>query len=148
MDTRCDGLKSFDEFLNNGFFTSVEFHPALFEAHGKKDINKDGVPLKEGNEVCGLGDASSSFGAEKGNPFIKECMDFLVRVILLVRMVDFSGLDKPSVMLMLAVKHGFRYIDKEQIISNGIHIYPSWVFAGNSATRRVDSYSMHFCDSS
>ena len=60
----------------------------------------------------------------------------------------FMDLINPSVMPMLAVKHGFRYIDKEQIISNGIHIYPSWVFAGNSATRRVDSYSMHFCDSS
>ena len=149
MDTDVMVYKSFDEFLNNGFFTSVEFHPALFEAHGKKDINQDGVPSKEGNEVCCLGMLAALFGAEKGNPFIKECMDFFgTRHFVGEDGGLFMDLINPSVMPMLAVKHGFRYIDKEQIISNGIHIYPSWVFAGNSATRRVDSYSMHFCDSS
>ena len=90
--------------------------------------------------------ASSSFLAQKkGNPFIKECMDFFgTRHFVGEDGGLFMDLINPSVMPMLAVKHGFRYIDKEQIISNGIHIYPSWVFAGNSATRRVDSYSMHF----
>lgn len=56
----------------------------------EKDINKDGVPLKEGNEVCGLGMLAALFGAEKAIRLLKNAWTSLVRVILLVRMVDFS----------------------------------------------------------
>lgn len=149
MDTDVMVYKSFDEFLNNGFFTSVEYHPVLFETYGKKDIDENGIPFKEDNHVCGLGMLSALFGAQKGNRFIKEIMEFYESRHFVGRDGKLSmNLIIPAVMPMLAVKHGFRYIDKEQVINEGIHIYPSWVFAGSPATRRVDSYSMHFCDSS
>lgn len=51
-------------------------------------------------------------------------------------------------MATLAVKYGFRYIDKTQVLDNNMIILDSSVFAGNAATFSKQSYSMHYCDGS
>lgn len=106
-------------------------------------------PLQEGNEVCGLGMLAALLGAEKGNLFIKECMDFFGEHHFVGEDGKlFMELINPAIMPMLAVKHGFRYKNEEQNLDGNMKIYPSWVFVGNNFTRNADSYSMHFCDSS
>ena len=52
MDTDVMTYKSFDEFLGNSFFTSVEFHPQGFEVVGAKQIDDKGyaIPYEAGDK--------------------------------------------------------------------------------------------------
>lgn len=149
MDTDVMVYKPFDEFLHYNFFSSIEYHPKIFYQYGKFDIDEEGIPIQEGNEVAGLGLLAALFGAEKGNLYIKECMEFFgSRHFITKDGHMFMELINPAIMPMLALKYGYRYIDKTQSLENNMMIFSSSVFAGNSETRTKDSYAMHYCDSS
>lgn len=149
MDTDVQVYKNFDEFLSNSFFTSVEFHPNDFKNKGISQIDKFGNPLRKGEAICGIGLLAALYGAEKGNPFIKECMDYFGNR----HFVNNDGslymdIINPAIMATLLNDYGFKYIDKKQDLGKGIVVYPSSVFAGDISTRTANSYSMHWCDSS
>jgi len=149
MDTDVMVYKPFDKFLQYNFFTSIEFHPKIFSQHGKYDIDEEGLPIQEGNEVAGLGLLAALFGAERGNLYIKECLDFFGnRHFMTEDGYMFMDLINPAIMPMLALKYGYRYIDKNQLLKDNMMIFSSSVFAGNLATKTKDSYAIHYCDSS
>ena len=149
MDTDVMTYKSFDEFLGNSFFTSVEFHPQGFEVVGAKQIDDKGYPKNPEKGVQGMGLLAALYGAEKGNAFIKECMDFFGNRHFINS--DGSLYEQeinPGIMARLLVKHGFRYVDKQQQLAGGMLILPSSVFAGDILCRTKESYAMHFMDNS
>lgn len=149
MDTDVKVYKSFDEFLHWGFFSSVEFHPNAFKNVGIKQLDSNFYPIKEGDVINGLGILAACCAAEKGNPFIKECMDFFgQRHFIKEDGSLFVDIINPGIMATIATKYGFRYKDENQQLSNNMMIYNSSIFAGNPATRNKDSYCMHFCDGS
>ena len=76
MDTDVMTYKSFDKFLGNSFFTSVKFHPQGFEVVGAKQIDDKGYPKNPEKGVQGMGLLAALYGAETGNAFFKEFMDF------------------------------------------------------------------------
>ena len=149
MDTDVMVYKPFDEFLKNAFFTSVEYHPEGFNAVGVKQIDDSGYPLEPDKGVSGLGLLAALYGAEKGNPFIKECLDYFgERHYINPDGTLHEDEINPGIMAKLLVNYGFRYKDMKQELDGGILILPSSVFAGDPATRSADSYSMHFRDNS
>lgn len=149
MDTDVEVYKPLDEFLEYDFFTSVEFHPSIYEAYGKNRIDKDGCKLPEYESVGGIGLLAALFGARKGNAFIKECMDFFEqRHFIRDDGSLFQDLINPAIMANILEKYGFRFFDREQSLSENMKVFDSSVFAGNVQTRTKNSYSMHWCDSS
>ena len=58
------------------FFSSIEFHPTIFQQTGYFQVDSQGHPHMAGDSVGGLGILAALFGASAGNPFIKECLDF------------------------------------------------------------------------
>ena len=96
-----------------------------------------------------MGLLAALYGAEKGNPFIKECLDYFgCRHFINPGGSLHEDEINPGIMAKLLVKHGFRYVDKKQALNGNMMIYPSNVFAGDSLTRDKDSYAMHFMDNS
>ena len=149
MDTDVMVYKSFDEFLNFSFFTSVENHPTSFEVDGMKMVDENGYPKDLTQGISGMGLLAALYGAEKGNPFIKECLDYFgCRHFINPDGSLHEDEINPGIMAKLLVKHGFRYVDKKQALNGNMMIYPSNVFAGDSLTRDKDSYAMHFMDNS
>ena len=149
MDTDVMVYKSLDEFLNFSFFTSVENHPTSFEVDGMKMVDENGYPKDVTKEISGMGLLAALYGAEKGNPFIKECLDYFgCRHFINPDGSLHEDEINPGIMAKLLVKHGFRYVDKKQALNGNMMIYPSNVFAGDSLTRDKDSYAMHFMDNS
>ena len=55
MDTDVKVFKKFDDFLKYDFFSSVEYHPDIFEEYGRRQVDTDGNSLKEGDSIGGLG---------------------------------------------------------------------------------------------
>jgi hypothetical protein len=149
MDTDVKVFKSFDPFLHWDFFSSVEYHPEIFQEKGIKQINVKGEALNEGDTIAGIGILAACIAAQKGNPFIKECLDFFGnRHFIKEDGSLFTDIINPGIMATIATQYGFRYIDKDQLLDNNMMIYNSSVFAGNPATRNKESYSMHYCDGS
>lgn len=75
-----------------------------------------------------MGLLAALYGAEKGNAFIKECMDFFGNRHFINS--DGSLYEQeinPGIMARLLVKHGFRYVDKQQQLAGGMLILPSSV---------------------
>lgn len=150
IDTDVKVFRPFDEFLEYDFFSSVEYHPDIFEKVGRKQVDEEGNPYKTGDSVHGLGILSALFGASKENTFIKECMDFY-------NIRHFVGEDGslfvdsiiPDIMATIAVKYGFRYKNEKQYLKNNMVLFDSSVFCGDPVTfHPIESYSMHYCDGS
>lgn len=146
MDTDVMVYRPFDEFLQYSFFTSVENH--LNAEDFPKHFNAEGLPLVEG-EAPAVGLLAALYGAEAGNPFIKECLDYFgSRHYIHPDGSLHEDEINPGIMARLLIKHGFRYKDEKQILKNNMVVFPSSVFAGDIKTRTAESYSMHFMDNS
>lgn len=153
MDTDVEVLKPFDEFLHWDFFSSVEYHPRTFRAIGRKQVDGEGRLLKEGDVVEGLGLLSALFGARKGHPFVRDCMEYYKKRHF-VREDGSMDLDviNPGIMATIAAtRYGFRFKDTEQRLGEdgGMMIYDSSVFASSGwyADRKVN-YAVHYADGS
>lgn len=149
MDTDVMVYKPFDVFLSNDFFSSIEYHPQIFDTTGKDQVDGEGRRKAEYDHIDGLGILAACCGAKEGHPFIKECMDYFGnRHFIDSEGKMFLDIINPAVMPLLLEQEGFRYINKEQHLKDGITIYDASVLAGNIHTRTKDSYAMHWCDAS
>jgi hypothetical protein len=149
LDTDVFVYKSFDDFLKYDFFTSVESHPISFESSGKFQVDGNGILLKSNQIVDGMGLLAATFGASRGNIFIKECMDYFGgRHFINEDGTLFENIINPGIMAMILYKYGFRYVDEEQRLNHNMIVFPSSIFAGDVMTKTEKSYSMHWCDCS
>lgn len=150
MDTDVKVFKRFDEFLKYDFFSSVEYHPDIFKKEGQIQINDEGYPLKEGDVIVGLGILAALIASTPGNPFVKECMDFFgSRHFIKEDGSLFIDIINPGIMASIAVKYGFRYIDKTQFINDNMVLFDSSIFASDIINYSEEkSYSMHYADGS
>lgn len=149
LDTDVKVFKSFDEFLNWDFFSSVEYYPKIFSTKGKKQLDYNKHALIPNDYIDGLGILAACFGAKKGNLYIKECMDFYSsRHFVKEDGSLFTEIINPGIMATIATKYGFVYDDAEQKLQDNMKIYHSSVFAGDLSTLNANSYCMHYCDGS
>lgn len=136
LDTDIDMFKSFDSFLNDGMFIGREYY--VHKEQGKEDY----VAL-----------TSHCFGAEKGHPFIKECLEFyehrhFIRSYNenLPQELRYDMTIIPMLQMRLAEKYGFdakNCVNKLQILSNGIHVYPYQYFDQPGYTSMKDVVCIH-----
>lgn len=149
MDTDVMVYKRFDEFLVKSFFTSIELHPKSFAEKGVMQLDGNGLPFDENKCVAGMRLLAACFGAEKGNVFIKECLDYFGNRHYINQ--DGSLYEdeiNPGIMAKLLLKYNFRYKDEKQFLAENMLVLPSNVFAGDPQTRTKHSYAMHFMDNS
>lgn len=144
MDVRV--LKSFDDFLDNDFFTFHEYQPDMYKmALSERSIDT------EGRRVCGgyvpfFGLQAAAFGGVKGSNHIKDLMRFyedgksfynkdgLMRTQILA----------PYIYSVMAEKWGYRYKDVKQEY-DGATIYPSSYVACYKNLKCSESYGVHEC---
>ena len=116
--------KSFDPFLNNRMFIGKE---------NSEEFQHDGC----GRHLNKL--TSHCFGAEKGHPFLKDCVDYYKKRHFILS--DKESLPQglrydmrllPSIHALLAIKYGYKgnVLDagKEEVLTEDIHVYPSHFF--------------------
>ena len=136
LDTDIDMFKSFDPFLNDGMFIGREYY--VHHEQGKEDF----VTL-----------TSHCFGAEKGHPFLKECLEFYENRHFirshnekLPQELRYDMTIIPMLQMRLAENYGFdsrNSINKLQILSNGIHVYPYQYFDQPGYTNMENVVCIH-----
>ena len=126
LDSDVILLKRFDDFLGNSFFSSMEYHPTQIEKCGTMNyIDSNGKRIAD-KYIEGIQIQAAVMGAEKGNPFVKEVMDWysdkhFVNEDGTIR----TNVLSPYIYARVAEKIGFIYKDIDQNLPGGIHIYPS-----------------------
>lgn len=115
VDTDLEIRKNIDVFLNNRAFSSFE---------SKEYIQ------------------TAIMGAEKGHPWIKELLDYYVNkpFVLNDKILDMT----PNPVIITKItkeKYCLTLNNKEQILKDGIHIYPNYFFAVNNYYQK--NYTVH-----
>ena len=139
--------KSFDSLLNDGFFSAVEKGSGVYDYSNLLDA--EGNLLDTGTwNVPGFGLQAAVMGSVPGHPFVRKCMEWYEKEPFLLPdgSLSIQTLIAPNVFARIAVDYGFRYIDCEQSLAEGIHILPSSAIA--SSLRHVDPRCMavHCCN--
>lgn len=111
LDSDVEVFQSLNRFLNDSFFTGIE---RSSNGADRRDQIEAGI-----------------MGSEKGFPFLKECMSYFENTHFIHEdgSYDNSKIVAPEIYTRPAEKYGFVHEDKEQILSNGIHIYPRSVLS-------------------
>ncbi|MDY5122302.1 MAG: glycosyltransferase [Treponema sp.] len=146
LDSDVVVKKSFDEFLNKPFFTSIEYNPKIYKDTGSnKLVKKDGTKEHPDDRIVGMTLQAAIVGSEKNNPIIKECMEYYESHHFLKEdgTPDMS-FTAPNNMAAVMERYGFKYFNKEQVLDEGrIQIYDTKIFASGLQYTHPDNYAIH-----
>ena len=125
--------KSFDTFLNNDFFTAVEYHPKVIKENDTLSLlNEDGSSKKNGEQKTGIGLQAAVIASIPNHPFIKDAMTWYNDNHFILQDGSFNNLFiAPDVLAMYAEKYGFRFVNEEQHLKNNMLVLPSNIIAGD-----------------
>jgi hypothetical protein len=150
FDSDVRVFKRVDEFLKYNFFTSHEIHPGNFTVNEQSKLNADHLPINKDDYIYGLNIQAAIMGSVKGNPLVKECMDFYNDKHLIGK--DGKALLEDFIIgpyvSKKAEKYGYKYHESEQLLDNNMIILKPEVFVGNSVFLTRDSYAIHLCNGS
>jgi hypothetical protein len=136
--------KSVDEFLDNGFFSFVEYHPNGFKPYCDL-VDKMGNPLTD-KHIPGLCIQAAFMGAEKKHPFVKSCMDYYENIHYINENgTYYEDIIAPDIYALCARKFGFKYKDELQLLDNRVKLYPSAYVAGSLSEIQNGNYAVHCC---
>lgn len=128
LDSDIRVYKPFDEFLDNGFFSGIEY----FKPTGYIAIE------------------AAVMGAEKNHPFVKECLELYSGISFIQSNGSFDQTTITMRIACVAAQHwGFRYVPCKQELESGITIYPPVTFTNPSGEfSPMKTYALHLCNGS
>ncbi|KAA5412076.1 glycosyltransferase family 32 protein [Bacteroides cellulosilyticus] len=147
LDSDVRVLKSFDVFLSDPAFSAIEFNPKMYPIAVQNGFFDDEGNLLYDSIQIGLGlqVQAAVIGAEKGNSYIKSCLDYYVgKNFILADGLFNNKIILPDIMAFYARNFGFKYINREQKLLN-VKFYVSEVFAPHPKLVTSKSYAIHCC---
>lgn len=141
LDTDVKVLKSFDSYLSNSFFSSVEWHPIT---DYQNFIDKEGNRISSFDNF-GISIHSAVIASEPNHIYISECLDYYHSHEFSLDIKQNKTI--PVVLSLYAEKYGFKYLNKYQSLDSGIAIYSSDIFS-EYRTSTKESVVIHFCEGS
>ena len=150
LDSDVFMYQGFDGFLENGFFTNIEFTSHFKKNKSWKLLNEDGTKKDPGQIVIpGLALQAAIFGGVVGHPFLKKCMEYYEnsRFVLPDGSLNILNIS-PCVYAHTAQQFGFVYKDCMQRLENGMTIYPSDVFLPSLNSSKYKPFAIHVTNGS
>ena len=150
LDSDVYLYQSFDGFLNNGFFTNVEF-----TSHYKKNkswnfLNEDGTK-KDPQQIVipGVALQAAIFGGVAGHPFLKKCMQYYENEKFILPDGSLNILNiSPCVYAHAAQEYGFIYKNQMQRLEGDITVYPGDVFLPSINPSKYKPFAIHVTNGS
>jgi mannosyltransferase OCH1-like enzyme len=151
MDLDVLVKKSFDDFLQYNFFSSIEYHHELVKRKSTLDLlHEDGSSKELNTPKPGIGIQAAVLGSIKDLPFLKDCLDVYKtgNVVFNKGGNNNNQVIAPDIYAMVAEKYGFKYKDELQILNDNMLILPSEIIAGSDEEETDNSYAIHYCTGS
>ena len=150
LDSDVYMYQNFDPFLDNRYFTNVEFTSHYKKYKTWNDLNADGTK-KDPNQIVihGIALQAAIFGAEAGHPFLKKCMEYYEteKFILPNGELNIQNIS-PCVYAHVAQQYGFVYKNEMQRLAEGITVYPGDVFLPSINESKVKPFAIHVTNGS
>ena len=130
LDSDVYLYRSFDELLDNRYFTNIEFTSHFKRNKSWKLLNEDGTKKnKDLIPIPGLALQAAIFGGEANHPFLKKCMSYYEnqKFILPNGKLNIDNIS-PCVYAHTAIGFGFVYKNQLQHLDEGMTIYSSKIF--------------------
>lgn len=147
LDSDVEVIRRFDQFLDRGVLTAVEYHPRIVKNEGTLELlYPDGSSLKPGTRKPGIGIQAAILAGRVGHPFFGECMEYYKDKPF--ELVDGRYVDPmiaPDIFAVVAERYGFRYRDELQELREDMLILPSRLVAGNRRQTTRETYAVHLC---
>ncbi|MDR2602584.1 MAG: hypothetical protein LBC53_09085 [Spirochaetaceae bacterium] len=126
LDADVYARKRFDCFLENDFFTAVEYNEKKFAStNSARLLNEDGSKKNNDAVIGGLTVNSAVIGSVKGSPVILDAMRYYNEN----HYIKNKLLLAPDVMALTLENYGFKYRDENQTLLNNGKIYSTDYFA-------------------
>lgn len=130
MDTDIWVIRRFDELMNLPMVFFMELNPKEWEMDNPKGIiDNEGRCLMPNTYVKGRQIQAAFFMGEKGNPVLKEIIDFYRTLKFIKEDGTYNFTISPCIYAKKLEPYGFLYVDKEQHLSGDITVYPSYYVA-------------------
>lgn len=123
LDSDVELFKSFDEFVNFSFFSGTDI----------RTPNRDRFAIE-----------AAIMGAEKGNIYVKRCLDYYNELRFLNEDGSFNTKVMPDIIAPILEDYGYEAIDKTQYLKNNIAIFSSRYFANCNALSYENIYARHW----
>ena len=150
LDSDVYMYQSFDPFLENEYFTNIEYTVHFKRNRSWKLLNEDGTK-KDPNQIVipGLALQAAIFGARAGHPFLKKCMEYYENrpFVLPDGSLNITNIS-PCVYAHTAQEYGFVYKDVMQRLEGGMAIYPSDVFLPSCNPSETKPFAIHVTNGS
>ena len=116
----------------------------VYPEEGQRKIWRD----KAGKiiRINGIAVQAAVMASEKGHPFFAEVLDFYSNKRFNFRTKKyFMDFVTTTIQSQILLKYGFRFVDKQQNLEEGITIYPSTLFESGPEQIMSESYGTHLC---
>lgn len=143
--------KPMDFVLNNRAFSAIESYPHLVEKIKRDNLlDENGMKRNPDSAIHGIQIQAAVLGAEKGHPFFKDCLDYYNQKHFEVGAdgVPAESQISPIILASIAEKYGFRYIDCEQNLNEGLKLYSSDVICPQPYLMKRMAVAVHCCNAS
>ena len=153
LDADIFAKKSFDNFLNDDYFTAIEYNKKKYEEkESGKLLDNNGHLLNQTDIVQGLTIQAAIIGSIAGHPLSEEIMQYYENNHFIDNNDKINYIIATDVMVKKMEKYGFRYCDTYQSLKHSIGrdiiIYPTEIFASGLLTALKNSYAIHMYASS
>ena len=152
LDSDIFVKKSFDEFLQNNFFTAIEFNEKKFYATKSNELlNQDGSKKNPDSIIQGLSIQSAILGAEKESQYVKDIMDFYEnKHFINSDGTYYTRMIAPDIQAFVLEKYGFKYQNKttQRLTGGGGIVFTTKIFASGIKNADKNCYAIHAYSSS
>jgi mannosyltransferase OCH1-like enzyme len=147
LDSDVYALGSLDFALKNRFFSAIESEDDKIELIQKNGlIDKQGNPTHPDSYIWGIQIQAAIMGSEPGHPFVRDCLHWYEVNHFSYNKKDWgANIISPVIYAKVAEKYGFKYLNREQTLSEGIMIYSRDVFSPCSSLLTKESVVIHMC---
>lgn len=146
MDTDITIKRRFDEFMIHELTLFVENHPN--EVY-PKCIDENGYRIPSCPWVPGFCIQAAFIIGRKGHPYLKHLLDHYRKLHFILPDGKFFMQPDypiaPDIYAIEAEKVGFRYVEMQQELKDGIVVYPSNYVASHSRFDHPSSFAIHNC---
>ena len=151
LDSDVFVRKSMNFMLENRAFSAIESYPQLLEKLAQEDrIDENGIKRNPNDKIHGLQIQAAVLGAEKGHPFFKDCLEYYNHRHFTLGKNGIPNEDQisPIVFAGIAEKYGFRYLNKEQLLDEGLKLYSTDIICPQPYLMRPSAVAVHCCNAS
>lgn len=147
MDSDVFVRRNFGRWMESEVFSAIEC--SLQPIDREDYVDEQGRLLDESIfNVPGIGLQAAVVASVKGHPFVRRCMDYFEREPYILPDGSYanSKFIAPSIFARMAVDFGFRYVDREQHLDQGILILPSAAISSTLRSVGEQALAIHCCN--